>query len=225
MAKKATSKAVKVETPTLDPLEDAIPTQPTTTQNDPFDDDPFSSGVDGAIKPVRSEPEDELSMTTPNELDDEPDDFGQGFLKKDEEISETFKAVEVDVFDESLSENVGVLRARFGTDKVVKEYEDKIAGLKEENARLKKELESLPKLSPATISDQFDQLYQTLKEGRATELLMAVQKDYLDLKYNSYTEKERKEIELHLKEFLRERFEGKVKAAKLIHKQDEKGKS
>jgi hypothetical protein len=207
MAKKATSKVVKVESPKDDILEDIIPT-PTTqgiVMSDLDDDDPFSSGTQGAVVPKRIEPDDDLLG-----VDDEPDDFGHSFLEKDKEISETF----INKVEEVVGKNT-----------IPEETVTELECLKEENARLKKEFESLPKLGPVTISDQFDQLYQTLKEGRATELLMAVQKDYLDLKYNSYTEKERKEIELHLKEFLRERFEGKVKAAKLIHKQDEKGKS
>jgi hypothetical protein len=46
----------------------------------------------------------------------------------------------------------------------------------------------------------------------------------MDLKYNSYSDKDKGEIRLILKDALRERFEGKIKAAKLIYKEETKGK-
>lgn len=215
MAKKASSKPVKVEIPQEDILEDVIPTTTTQVTLDPLeDDDPFSSGVEGAVTPKRVEPDDLLDGD-----DDDSDDFGQVFLQKDKEISDEFlkkveEASDVDTF---------------GHDKIIGEYESKIADLTTKLGAAHQEIEYLKDnpnslVKPATISDQFDQLYQSIKVGRAFELLSSVQKDYLNLKYNSYTDKEKKEIELHLKDSLRERFEGKIKAAKLIYKEETKGK-
>jgi hypothetical protein len=218
MAKKA---AVKKEAPKVDLLKSVVADDDdfavtTLNKSDPIDDDPFSSGSEGAVVPKRVEPDDDLLNGN-----EDADDFGQSFLEKDKEISG--KDFEDVAKDEGL-EHFNNLSESVGKNTIPKEIVTKLEDVKEENRKLKQELETLKSKVPG-ISDQFDQLYSSIKGSRATEILMAVQKDYLDLKYNSYTDKEKEEIRLILKDALRERFEGKVRAAKLIHKADQKGKS
>ncbi len=210
MAKKSAVKQVK-ETPERDILEEVIPTK--TTQSvitTDLDDDPFASGVSGAITPQRIEPDDELLGG------DEIDDLEQAPLEKDKEISEALKKDEsISSIDDSPASQELIVELGNATSKIA-ELTAKLEAAHQEIERLKENT------NPLSISDQFDQLHQSLKESRAAELLNSVQKDYFDLKYNSYTDKEKDEIRLALKDALRERFEGKVKAAKLIYKQESK---
>lgn len=219
MAKKSAAKSVKTEAPKEDILDKVLVKDDIKKPSNPFEDededDMFSSGTSGAVTPVRVEPDDELLEGGA------PDDFGQSFLEKDKVEKDDNSPSDLDIDpDDSIGGVGGYQVIDTGDNKVISDLGDQIESLKEENTRLKQENESLKSKPAPGVSDLFDQLYQTLKEGRVVELLRAVQEDYLNLKYKSYSEAEKEEIRLVLKDAFRERFEGKIKAAKLIHKAD-----